>query len=103
MLRNTLVQLWNDESGAVIATEYLMLGSVVALGTAAGMAEVRDSVIDEYKDMGQSIRETRQGYSIPIPPRGAKTRGPAASGTPGMPETTTFPTTQRVSFSYPTP
>src|SRR5262245_5371805 len=37
MLRNLLVNLWADESGAVIATEYLMLGSVVALGSAVGM------------------------------------------------------------------
>src|SRR5262245_55813003 len=65
MLRNLFVRLWNDGSGAVIATEYLMLGSIVALGGAAGMAEMRDSMIDQYRELGQSIRETRQSYSVP--------------------------------------
>ena len=40
MLCNLFVRLWEDESGSVIATEYLMLGSIVALGSVAGMAEM---------------------------------------------------------------
>ena len=95
MLRSLFVQLWNDESGAVVATEYLMLGSIVALGSAAGMAEIRDSMIDEYKDLGQSIRETRQSYSIPGQRGGAaKTSGSTAtnnSGTPGYPTAPSYP------------
>jgi len=69
MLRKLFVRLWKDESGAVIATEYLMLGSIVALGSATGLATMRDSVADEFGEFGNAVRDTRQAYSIP------KTRG----------------------------
>jgi len=78
MLWNLCVRLWNDESGAVIATEYLMLGSIVALGSASGMAAMRDSVIDEYKDMGQGIHDTRQAYSVKWARGSSSNRGGSA-------------------------
>ena len=65
MLRNLFAQLWQDENGAVLSTEYLMLGSIVAMGAASGMAAMRDSMNDEFKEFGQSSRELRQSYSIP--------------------------------------
>lgn len=52
-----LKALWADETGAVLATEYLTLGSIVALGSAAGLTAVKDSMVEEYKDFGNSIRE----------------------------------------------
>ncbi len=64
MLGNLLIKLWKDESG-VIATEYLMLSSIVALGSATGLAAMRDSITDEYKDFGQNMREARQSYLKP--------------------------------------
>jgi Flp pilus assembly pilin Flp len=104
MLRNLFMQLWNDESGAVVATEYLMLGSIVALGSAAGMAEIRDSMIDEYKDLGQSIRETRQSYSVPGQRGGAaKTNGSPATNTSSTPGITMPPPYQNPTFSCPGP
>ncbi len=65
MLASLLRRLWNDECGAVVATEYLMLGSIVAAGSASGMAAMRDSMVDEYKDFGNSVRELRQTYKQP--------------------------------------
>jgi Flp pilus assembly pilin Flp len=64
MLKSLLVQLWNDESG-VIATEYLMLSSIVAVGSAAGLAAMRDSVAEEYKEFGNEMREARQSFTKP--------------------------------------
>jgi Flp pilus assembly pilin Flp len=104
MLRNLFVRLWKDESGAVIATEYLMLGSIVALGSAAGMAEMRDSVIDEYKELGQSIRGTRQSYSAPAHRGGAaKTGGSAVTNDSSIPGTPAVPSAQNVTFTCPVP
>jgi hypothetical protein len=66
MFKNLIVSLWNDESGAVIATEYLMLGSIVAAGSAGGMVAMRDSVVDEYKEFGNTIHDVRQAYTPPL-------------------------------------
>lgn len=84
MLRKLFAQLWKDEDGAIVATEYLMLGSIVAMGAASGMAAMRDSIVDEYKEFGQSTRELRQSYSIPVQQsgNGAKTVGSNAINTP---------------------
>lgn len=65
MLREIFVRLWQDESGAVIATEYLMLGTVVAVGSATGLAAMRDGVAEEFKEFGQSVHQTRQTYAVP--------------------------------------
>jgi len=103
MLANLLARLWNDEAGAVIATEYLMLGSIVALGGASGMVAMRDSVIDEYKELGQGVRNIRQAYTVPgVKSGSAAVAGSAAADSPhaAMPNS---PTAQQLQFSCPTP
>lgn len=101
MFRTLLTQLWNDETGAVISTEYLLLGSVVAVGSASGMAAMRDSIIDEYKDLGGSIHEVRQQYAVPV----AKTRGATHGGTsvtdPTVPQTFSMPTATPSVYAVP--
>lgn len=62
---NLLKTLWHDEAGSVLATEYLMLGTIVTIGTATGLAAVRDSINDEYAEYGQQVRQIRQSYSVP--------------------------------------
>ncbi len=57
--------LWNDDGGAVLASEYMALGSVVVLGGVAGLSSLRDSVNDEMKEFGGAIRSMRQSYSAP--------------------------------------
>jgi Flp pilus assembly pilin Flp len=101
MLRSLFVRLWKDESGAVIATEYLMLGSIVAIGSAGGMAAMRDSVVDEYKEFGQGVRETRQSYAAPAHRGGAaKTGGSAVTDTA---TTGVVPSSQNLTFTCPVP
>jgi len=64
-LRALALQLWNDDCGAVLTTEYLMLGSVVALGGVSGLVSVRDSMNSEMKEYGSAIRTFRQDYAAP--------------------------------------
>ena len=63
MSTNLLKRFWADECGAVIATEYLMLGSIVAVGGATGLVSMRDSMNNEMKEFGTSVREVRQAYT----------------------------------------
>jgi predicted amino acid-binding ACT domain protein len=54
-------QLWIDDCGAVLTAEYLTLGSVVALGSAAGLSNIKQEMNDECREFGKSLREvTRQ-------------------------------------------
>jgi Flp pilus assembly pilin Flp len=49
-------RLWADDAGSVIATEYVLLASVVTFGAAAGLVEIRDAVNTNLADVGRSIR-----------------------------------------------
>lgn len=100
MLCNLFARLWTDDAGAVIATEYLMLGSLVAAGSATGMVAMRDSVIDEYKELGQSVRDIRQQHGVPAARLAAASRTAAAPAADGVPN---VPTAQELRFSCPTP
>jgi hypothetical protein len=62
MFGKLLTTFWADECGAVIASEYLMLGTIVAAGTTSGLVAMRDSVVNEYKDFGQSVRDIRMAH-----------------------------------------
>lgn len=75
MITNIMNQFWSDESGSVVAAEYLMLGTVVVASSAVGMAEMRNSINDEFREAGRSLREVRQQYSVP-----PVNTGPAARG-----------------------
>lgn len=105
MLRNLFVQLWEDESGAIVATEYLMLGSIVAMGAASGMAAMRDSMVEEYKEFGQSTRELRQSYSIPAQQsgNGAKVGGSNAIDAPSRNNASGNSNGQGAGFGCPIP
>lgn len=63
MFVNLLKKFWADECGAVVATEYLMLGSIVAAGSVTGLVSMRDAMNSEYQEFGNSIREIRQAYT----------------------------------------
>lgn len=99
-----LMALWKDECGAVIATEYLMLGSIVAMGSAAGMASMRDSIVDEYKEFGKSTRELRQSYTAGGQSGGvARTQGSSATDQGAGKNSQSAPDSQQYRFAYPTP
>lgn len=64
---NLLAQLWSDETGAVLSTEYIMLGSILAAGGSTGMVALRDSMVEECKDFGANLRELRQSHMPKMP------------------------------------
>ena len=72
MFSTLLRALWSDESGAVLSTEYIMLGSIVAAGGSTGMVALRDSMTDECKDFGASIGELRRSHMPQVKKAGTK-------------------------------
>ena len=53
---------WNDEHGAVASTEMIILGTVVILGTIAGLASFRDSLVQELGDVSAATAVLSQSY-----------------------------------------
>jgi hypothetical protein len=61
-LKDLVARLWADDLGSVIASEYLMLGGVVGLGSVAGLSALRDAANHEMEEFGQTVRVVNRSY-----------------------------------------
>lgn len=71
-----LSRFWSDDAGAVVAGEYLMVGSIVVVGGGVGLVSMRDSVAEEMKEYGRSLRAVRESNT----PKRAKAATQAEAG-----------------------
>lgn len=83
-LSNLVAKLWNDDCGAIIATEYVIVGTVAVLGTASGVSAMRDATNAELQDFGSSVRAVRQEFApqlqrTGVAPRRPTTQAPGAT------------------------
>jgi hypothetical protein len=59
-----LSQLLRDESGVVISSELVMLGTLGVLGMTVGLNMVATSVNEEFRDLAYGIRSLNQSYAV---------------------------------------
>ena len=50
-----LRQLWQDDQGAVLATEYLFLVTILILGLVVGLSNLRTAINAELTELGNAI------------------------------------------------
>ena len=65
-------QLWNDESGAILTVELVLIATIVAIGAVAGLTTLRNAIVTELSDLAQGVSLLDQSYEVPW------IRGPAA-------------------------
>lgn len=58
-----LKKLWNDEAGAVVSAEIMLVATILVIGMVVGLKSVRDAVLTELADVGQAISQVDQSYS----------------------------------------
>ena len=58
-----LRRLWNNECGALIASEYVVFGTILVIGLIAGAATVRDALATELADFAAAISAIDTGFS----------------------------------------
>jgi hypothetical protein len=56
--------LWNDDGGALIATEWLFLVTITVIGLVTGLVAVRNAVVEELAEVGNAITSLDQSYSF---------------------------------------
>ena len=59
----TLHRLWNEETGAILSAEVMLVASILVIGVIAGLASLRDSVTTELADLAQALANVNQSYS----------------------------------------
>jgi Flp pilus assembly pilin Flp len=75
-LRALVAELWRDDRG-LVSLEYMLLGTIVTLGMAGGLASLRDAAAGEMKEYGSGVREVIQSYRAQVPQGTSAVRGPA--------------------------
>jgi len=74
-MRNFMLKLWNEDRGALIATEWVFVSTIMVIGVVAGLKSVQQAVVTEMEDMANAIGSLSQSYSF------SGTSGCAASTT----------------------
>ena len=62
-MKKIVTALWQDECGMIISAELVLVGTLGVLGMVAGISHVRGAVVEEYKELGDSLRSINQSYS----------------------------------------
>jgi hypothetical protein len=55
---------WNDETGAILSAELVLLLSILTVGLTVGLASLRDGIVTELADVGQAFSNTNQSYAV---------------------------------------
>src|SRR5262249_43476381 len=59
-----LRRLWNDDGGAILASEWLLIATILVLGLFPGGIAVRPGVLGELVDVGNTAASLDQSYSF---------------------------------------
>jgi Flp pilus assembly pilin Flp len=57
-------QLWNDDLGAVVSAELVLVMTLVVLGMIVGLTTLRDQIVQELGDVALAVASANQSYSI---------------------------------------
>lgn len=63
-MKNLLTNLWSDDSGAILATEWVFLVTILVIGLTAGFKTVQSAVLTELEEVAGAIGALSQSYSI---------------------------------------
>jgi Flp pilus assembly pilin Flp len=81
----TLLRLWRDDCGALIATEYLFVATVLIIGLVLGLSTLRAALNAELTELANAILALSQGYSVNgSSGPGGSVDGSQANDTPGL-------------------
>lgn len=59
----TLKAFWNDDCGAIICTELVLVITILGIGMIVGLTTLRDQVVQELADVAAAVGAVNQSYS----------------------------------------
>jgi hypothetical protein len=63
-MRQLLRKLWNDDGGALIATEWVFVATILVLGAITGLVAVRQAILSELTEFANAVMALNQSYSF---------------------------------------
>ena len=61
---NLMFKLWDDDGGALIATEWVFAATILVLGLVVGLNTVASAVNAELADLANAISSLNQSFSF---------------------------------------
>jgi Flp pilus assembly pilin Flp len=58
-----MLKLWNDDQGALIATEWVFVATILVIGLVVGLKAVQSAVVNELEEVASAIGAISQSYS----------------------------------------
>lgn len=59
-----LRKLWNDEAGAIVSAEIVLVATILVIAMVTGLSSLRDAVVTELADVGAAIAAVDQSYTV---------------------------------------
>jgi hypothetical protein len=59
-----LRKLWNDQGGFILSAELVLVATIVVIGMIVGLVSLRNQVVQELVNVGQSNGTLSQSYSF---------------------------------------
>ena len=63
-MRDLVFRLWSDDGGALIATEWVFVATILVLGIITGLVAVRQAVISELEEFANAVLALNQSFSF---------------------------------------
>ena len=63
-MRHLVVKLWKDDCGALIATEWVFVATILVLGSITGLVMVRQAILTELSDFANALMSLNQSYAF---------------------------------------
>lgn len=63
-MRSIMTRLWQEDDGALLAAELVVIASILVIGVIVGLSALRDSVVTELADVAQAIANIDQSFSF---------------------------------------
>jgi hypothetical protein len=61
-MKNLMLKLWNDDAGALIATEWVFVVTILVIGLVVGLKSVQKAVVNELVDTANAVGALSQTY-----------------------------------------
>ena len=62
-LKQCFSRLWRVESGLIVSTELLLMGTILTIGSIVGLTSIRDQLVQELADTSESLGQLNMSYS----------------------------------------
>ncbi len=64
-MERTMTALWEDDDGALIATEYMFIAVISVIGLVVGLTYIRDATTAKLSELSQAVLFLDVGYQFP--------------------------------------